>query len=215
MKPVKHPAKFSLSILVELEKILAPYHGNLLDGFAGTGRIHELARPGLQTWGIEIEPEWASMHPRTLLGDALNLPFKDESFSIYCTSPVYGNRFADHHHAKDASTRRSYTHDLGRAVNRNSLGTIHFGERYKYFHKIAWQEAYRVLKPGGLMIVNVSNFIKNFEEVHVVGWHALELAAQFRFHAEIKVATPRMRYGANHKARVETESILIAYKEAV
>jgi hypothetical protein len=44
---------------------------------AGTGVIHELPN---ETIGVEIEPEWASMHPDTIVGDATRLPFPAESF---------------------------------------------------------------------------------------------------------------------------------------
>ena len=47
----------------------------ILDPFGGTGKVFELAAllPGAQIEAIEIEPEWAAMHPKTMLGNALAL----------------------------------------------------------------------------------------------------------------------------------------------
>lgn len=212
---MKHPARFSPIILHYIEGLLKPERGRLLDPFAGTGLIHTLARRDLQTWGIEIEPEWAAMHPRTVCGDALRLPFPASTFRVICTSPTYGNRFADHHNAKDNSTRRSYTHDIGHPLAPTNSGTIHFGPRYKDFHIAAWAESVRVLERGGLMIVNVSDFIRKFKVVEVVSFHRDVLSVPpLRLIAELRVTTPRLRYGANSDARAEDEAILVATKEA-
>lgn len=89
---VAHPAKFTDVILATIADQLYGVTGRVLDPFAGTGRIHRLARPDLETVGVEIEPEWAAQHPNTVVGDALHLPFPDESFDAICTSPTYGNR---------------------------------------------------------------------------------------------------------------------------
>ena len=82
-------------------------HIRVLDPFAGTGRIHGLGGVvggiGVDTVGVELEPEWAQMSPGTIVGDALNVVemFGARSFDAVMTSPCYGNRMADHHDAKD------------------------------------------------------------------------------------------------------------------
>jgi len=45
------------------------------------------------------------------VGNALSLPFEDDSFDAVCTSPTYGNRLAENHDAYDPQARRSYKHD--------------------------------------------------------------------------------------------------------
>ena len=93
-----HPAKYSDGIIEKMRGVLRRYlgAGEVLDPFAGTGLIHELY-PEFVTTGVEIEPEWAVMHGRTVVGDALCLPPDwTERFHAVCTSVTYGNRMADH-----------------------------------------------------------------------------------------------------------------------
>lgn len=199
---IKHPAKFSDPILEIMAKLVNP-EWVLLDPFAGTGRIHELP---CETWGIEIEPEWASCHPRTLVGNALCLPFRNASFDAVATSPTYGNRFADAHNARDGSTRRSYTHDLRamtgdyeRKLHPDNSGKMHFGGQYFTFHVRAYYEVWRVLKPGGFFILNVSDFVKNKKLVEACKWHR-ETVLTFPFESvgpPITVETQRLKFGEN------------------
>jgi hypothetical protein len=80
--PARHPARFTDVIIERVQRILDAEHGTpildapaprVLDPFAGTGGVHELI--GYETLGVELEPEWAALHPRTILGDATALPF--------------------------------------------------------------------------------------------------------------------------------------------
>lgn len=115
----RHPAKFSAGILFELGEMLAQYQeergaledednpGQLrvLDPFAGVGYVHQLRSvPGVETIGVELEPEWAAAHPDTIVGDSTQLEslFIDPvPVGAIVSSPCYGNRMADHHEAKD------------------------------------------------------------------------------------------------------------------
>lgn len=100
-----HPAKFSAPIVVKIRELLAEYLPRpavILDPFAGVGGVHHLAVPGSRwTVGVEIEREWASQHPGTLVGDSRFLPFAGRSFDAIVTSCTYGNRMADHHNAQE------------------------------------------------------------------------------------------------------------------
>jgi hypothetical protein len=95
---VKHPAKFSTAVLEAMDPWLDGCC--VLDPFAGVGGIHSLCKPA-RTVGVELEPEWAACHPRTVVGDATRLPFPDNTFDAVATSPAYGNRMADHHEATE------------------------------------------------------------------------------------------------------------------
>jgi len=225
-----HPAQFSTEVLVAIVEVIVPWAMQLgrsvrvLDPFAGVGGIHLLARqseqapPALfgpahnvETVGVEIEPEWAGQHPRTIVGDATVLPFPDACFDVVATSPTYGNRMADHHNARDGSTRITYRHKLGRALTPGNSGAMQWGEPYRALHICAWEQARRVLRPDGLMLLNVSNHIRKGKEIPVVEWHMGTLdALGFIIKDDIAVPTARMRFGANHSARVAYEHVIVA-----
>ena len=142
-----HPARFSNELLEAMGDMLASYGAlSILDPFAGTGRVHELRARGHKTMGVEIEPQWAGLHPGTVYGNSLHLSklFAGVRFDAVVTSPSYGNRFADAHNNHDlckrcrgtglldgkrcpvcfglrTSMRRSYTHDLRRMTGDPTL----------------------------------------------------------------------------------------------
>ena len=204
-----HPAKFSKSILQVLHGITHDCR-LLLDPFAGTGLIHQMECP---TVGIEIEPEWATLHPGTIIGNALTLPFRGRAFDCVATSCTYGNRMADHHHARDNSKRNTYRHTLGRELHPQNSGKLQWGTAYREFHLAAWNEVKRVLEPGGRFILNVSNHIRKGQEVDVAGWHrrTIQMLGLW-MEASHLVATRRQRQGANGNARVPYEVIYIFRK---
>jgi tRNA G10 N-methylase Trm11 len=189
----------------------------LLDPFAGTGGIHkipDLLGPvdvHIQTYGLEIQPMWACAHQRTWVGNALDNGYDDNSFDFIMTSPCYGNRMADHHNAKDGSKRITYRHYYGEDLEEENAGTLQWtNPEYKIFHAAAWAESLRVLKRGGIFVVNISNHIRGGEEMPVVEWH-LECLLKLGLFLEYteRVRTPRMRMGANAHLRVEYEHILV------
>ena len=144
-----------------------PEGGRILDPSAGTGGVHQLASERYRTIGVEIEAPWADTHPMTIQGDALALPFGDHSFDCVVTSPVYGNRFSDHHRARDGSLRRSYTHDLRRIIgdpertlHPNNSGILQWEIGIETSNDWAWSEVRRVLKPGAIFILNSSDHIR-------------------------------------------------------
>lgn len=205
---MKHPAKMTDVILEEIARHVLP--GRLLNPFAGTGRIHLLEQADVETWGVELEPEWANMHPRTILGDATALPFVDDSFDCIATSPCYGNRMADHHEAKDNSRRITYRHTLGRPLHPNNAGQLQWGKQYRKFHYEAWTEVVRTLKPGGRFILNCSDHIRKGEVQPVTTWHKLVLVGLgLHTTSQHRIETPRMGFGANAAARVGYESVIV------
>lgn len=92
-----HPARFSPQVVAYLRDLLAEIGPDArpVDPFAGTGEKWDEILP-LGGWtGIEIEPEWASMHPRIRQGDALDPLAYPAGMALGVTSPTYGNRMAD------------------------------------------------------------------------------------------------------------------------
>lgn len=208
----KHPARYSDSILEVIGGWIEPGQ-RVLDPFAGTGLIHRVRHA--DTWGVELEPEWANLHPRTINGDALRLPFADGSFDVVATSPTYGNRMADHHEAKDDSRRITYRHYLGRPLHPNNSGQLQWGPKYREFHEQAWREVWRVLRPGGAFILNVKDHIRRGEVVPVCEWHlgACE-AIGFTVARLSRPQVSGMRFGENHGARLDAELVAMLRRPA-
>lgn len=210
---ITHPAKFSEEILDLLRPIVAGLPGPILDPFAGTGRIHELGRD--DTIGVEIEPEWAGLHERTYVGDATKLIFPDRSIGSIVTSPTYGNRMADQYDGRDGSRRHTYRVALGRPVSVGSTAGLQWGDDYRRLHWKAWREAWRVIRPGGKLVVNVSDHIRKGNVVPVTVWHVetiLGLGFELVPGGWQTVETKRNRHGANGDLRVAAESVIVFEK---
>jgi len=205
---VSHPARYSTNLIPIFADILDGYD-HVLDPFAGTGRIHDLP---MHTVGIEIEPEWAALHPDTVEGSALELPWEDAEFDAVCTSPTYGNRLADSHNASDPERRRSYTHDLGRKLSADNSGAMQWGDEYREFHETAWAEAVRVLRPGGRFVLNIKDHIRGGVQQPVTAWHVAALVdLGMRYNAELSQGAPtgHLQQGSNSEARAGQELVLV------
>lgn len=207
----RHPAPYTQALFPTMVKML---HGcqRILDPFAGTGGVfalHHWLPVGVEIEGVEIEPEWAALDSRTTLGSALALPWPDGYFDGICTSPAYGNRMADHHQAKDASQRVTYTHWLGRPLHTDNSGAMQWGQRYRDFHIAAWTEARRVLRPGGAFVLNIKDHIRKGVRQRVTDWHIATLANLGFVEAKhVLVPCPGMRWGQNGKERIQYESLV-------
>ncbi len=200
-----------------------PRGANILDPFAGVGTIHQLAGGRFNTFGMEIEREWADAHPLTSWGDSRQLVryFPKNHFDAIVTSPAYGNRMADrlfHSPSARTSRRMTYTISLGRPLSEgNAAGLQWSGKQkvqYQDLHRQVWDQCFRVLKPGGLIFVNVSNHIRRGELQKVVEWHEEALVrVGFVLDHRISVKTQRMKMGANYDKRAPNEVILMGHKE--
>lgn len=225
---VKHPAKYTDAFIPIFADLLKGREV-VLDPFAGTGKISLIKNFGFSGKIIcnEIEKDFADIEKNNFtlfgslvdewhIGDAEKMTFlKDCSVDAVCTSPTYGNRMADHFNAKNGSKYITYTHCIGHKLKDGNTGKMQFGEEYKGKHQRIYKELNRVLKIGGLFICNVSNFIKNSEEVDVVGFHKVAIQdTGFLLVEERKIKTPRMGFGANREKRVKEESILVFTKRS-
>lgn len=213
---VKHPATYTESFIPKFAELLFGCT-NVLDPFGGVGKLALIKQHGFTGKVVcnELEREWAETGKYDVdewhIGDAANMGWAaSNSFDAICTSPTYGNRMADHHNAKDASKRITYRHCLGRPLDDNNTGKMQWGEKYRQKHIEIYSECLRVLKPNGLMIVNVSDHIRKAQVVNVVEWHKETLTIfGMKLIDEIKIETPRMGFGQNAKSRVQHECILV------
>lgn len=223
---LSHPAVFSEGILKECGAIIDCYWREdrtaplrVLDPFAGVGNIHNLpqycSRP-LETFGLEIEAEWANVHTRTEVGDATMLPYNNNSFDAVVTSPTYGNRMADHHEAKDDSTRRNYRVALGRDLSEQNTGRMQWGDRYREVHRAAWEECYRVMRLRGLLILNLRDHIRAGKRVPVAAWHIATLVELgFELRSIAAVGSQGYGFGANSRSRVGTGELVVELAKVV
>lgn len=208
-----HPAQYTEALYPTMARMLTGCT-RILDPFGGKGGIFTLERwlPEAEFCAVEIEPEWAACHPKTEQGNALHLRWEDGYFDGICTSPAYGNRMADT--LLDAYERLTYTARLGHALHPDNAGGMQWGDKYRAFHTQAWTEARRVLKLGGVFVLNIKDHIRGGEHQYVTAWHIQTLESLgFRFVEHEQIACPGMRWGANSDKRVEYESVVKFTKE--
>ena len=207
---MKHPATFSTAILEVIDELLDDAR-LVLDPFAGVGGVHALSVPSTRnTYGVEIEKEWADTDYRTVHGSALDLPWGNDVFDAVATSPTYGNRMADTYDGRDGSTRSTYRIALGRPLDDENSGGLQWGLAYRVFHLKAWVEAVRVLKPGGRFVLNCKDHIRGGVQQGVTDWHVsvLEILG-LGVHDWRRVPARGYGYGANSTARVDAEDVVL------
>jgi len=223
-KPTPHPAKFSDEVIRTLSAIFTEHNitGTGFHPFAGVSKGVELLESDQRyIIGLELEPEWAEQKPGTVTGDVLklfSLGFKPSMFDFMFWSPAYGNRMADHHVARDDSRRHTYTHYIGRQLNENNSGAMQWGDEYRKFHQDAYKRMLMVVKPGGWIVLNVSDHVRKGEVQKVSAWHKGTLA---RLGVEwlpgsdgiYMVGTRRNRHGTNGEVRMLHEWVFVGRKK--
>jgi SAM-dependent methyltransferase len=216
----RHCAKYSKELYPHMMEMLGR-PATLLDPMGGVGGIFSLEQhfPDTAITCIEIEELWAGADPRIVQGDAMNLSFDDESFDAICTSPDYGNRMADHHNARDNSRRNTYRHSLGRPLHRNNLAQVQWGPLYRFLHTLVLLEIERVLKPGGLFLLNMKDHYRKLKKGQpsqlqlVTDWYIETICdLGFEMLEHRKVPTRGIRQGANGHLRVEYDSLVLFRK---
>jgi tRNA G10 N-methylase Trm11 len=218
---VYHPAKYNDKFLPIFARILEDEPAeSVLDPMAGVGKIGNLRDHGFKGRIVanELELEWATQTPSHVelhIGDAANMKWAaSNEFDAIIVSPTYGNRMADHHEAKDGSRRYTYRHSIGRPLHEANTGQMQWGEEYCEAHRDIWAECIRVLRRGGIFVLNVKNHIRGGKIIPVSEWHMATLFdLGLRPERRIQVDTPGMRRGENSRLRVTTEDIWCLRKE--
>lgn len=214
-----HPATYTPVIVDEILRILdrhATPGAFVFDPFAGTGRdLARLEAAGYNTWGIELEPEWADLTPHVTQGDATNPLCWPPTVDVVATSPAYGNRMADQYDGRDGSRRHTYRCALGRDLTPGSGAALQWGDAYRDLHATVWGIAAQRVRPGGLIVLNVKNHVRRAQIQPVVEWHlATLLGLGLHLVEATPVRTPGQRMGANGAARVDAEHLLVVRRGA-
>jgi len=133
----------------------------------------------------------------------------DPCAPIGSASTIAGIRTCPTCKGEKLSSRRSYTHDLGHALTDNNAGAMHYGPAYRELHRAVWLEVARVVKPGGLFLLNVKDFIRDGRRVRVSEWHR-RTVIKCGFVQESTVLIPQrgLRHGANRE-RIPNELIYV------
>ena len=106
-------------------------------------------------------------------------------------------------------TRHTYRHTLGRPLTEGNSGGMQWGEEYRALHVAVWTECRRVLKPGGILVLNMKDHIRKGVLQPVTNWHAVTLLMLgFVCTRRVHVPCPGQRHGTNGHLRVEYESVL-------
>lgn len=111
------------------------------------------------------------------------------------------------------SWRNTYAHALRRAggdLVAGSAAGMQWGRAYRELHRLAIAEMRRVVVESGLLVVNMSNHVRDGAEQLVVEWWVNELIVQGCRLVEVRrVATPRNGMGANGDVRVDGEVVIV------
>lgn len=221
-----HPATFNPQILAVIADMVRRTGARyVLDPFAGTGKVHRLQReiPDLQTVGVELEAEWSNMSVYNVIGNALCLPpHWTLRFDALATSATFGNRMGDHFVDRQAAKgyrRNTYRHAIGRMLHPDNSGLLQWGTTHKTrlaycrFHRQAWSEAYRVLRWGGYLILEMKDHIRQGKRQRVTLWHIECLKSiGFRLIQYERVLTSGNRMGRNGQSRIPYTSVMLFQK---
>lgn len=213
-----HPARFSGAIIAAVVELLEPCPPRrILDPFAGTGLVHAIAdKLGADSVGVEIEPEWAGLHQRTVCADARSITREMVGmFDAVVTSPTYGNRMADHHEARDESDRATYRHRLGRRLADGNAGAMAWGDDYRALHVAVYRRVVRLLAVDGLLVLNVKDHVRDGDRVRVSGWHVRTLLSLGLTFCDDNALATRGLGGAgdNASSREGVEHVYLLAKE--
>lgn len=201
--PAKHPAPYTKTFLPIFEEWVGRLP-RVLDPMGGTGKLKEAIPHAIC---MDLEMEWARL--AGLRANALSLPFAKDTFDAICVSPVYGNRMSD-----KTPGRVSYTAYKGAPLHEDNSGQMQWGEKYRQFHKSAWQECHRVLKSGGRFVLNIKDHIRNKTRQYVTVWHInalYEIGFDFLDHVVVPVVGSATHL-ANGDLRIPYESVILLEK---
>lgn len=114
---------------------------------------------------------------------------------------------------RTSSKRYTYRIYLGHELADGSAAGMQWGDDYRALHRAVWREVHRVLKPRGLLLLNISDHIRDLRPVGVDLWHAATLGETgFELLEQRPIVTQRSKNGANRDARALCEWLLVFRK---
>ena len=220
-KPTPHYTRYNEKIISHIEARLRGTPRMILDPMAGTlerlRRLERMDAGGHLVWGVEYEADWVRdyPHPRLVQGDCREMPFEDGFFDVIVVSPSYGNRDADRSGDWfDNADRKTYAGALGRNVSDGSL-CLQWGREYREGHLRAWNEATRVLKMGGLFVLNCKSHVRQGRIVPVTAFHTRALVMLGCEMLDLtSIPTSGRHSGANSDVRAEESEQIIVFTKA-
>lgn len=153
--------------------------------------------------------------------DATDLGFPDDGFDVIATSPAFGNRMADGYAGerckacstpgvRDAvdppceecggtgrklrSRRHTYRLSLGRPLTRGNGAAMQWGVSYRDLHARCITEFMRVLKPGGLVMLDIKNHRRDGAEQPVMEWWIAQISVYAHLRERIPVDTSGLQH---------------------
>ena len=174
----RNPATYTEGIVEHMAQLICAHlcragTVRILDPMAGEGHIWPIADL-LADHVVQLEmsdlDEWFYAHHEVKVADAAALAHPDDAFDVVATSPPYANRLADSL-STDGDNRVNYADRLGREPSPGSAAPLQWGPEYRRVMSAVWAEQMRVVRPGGLVIANVKDHIRDKVWQDVSGWH--------------------------------------------
>lgn len=132
-----------------------------------TLKTHSAPTRRVRSYGEFLAAQVTSVVP---LGDEVVYDLEvEEDHSFIAEGVIVHN--SDHHNAQDGSYRRTYRYMLGRELHPRNTGQLQWGPAYKVMHAVAWYEVWRVLRPGGVFVLDHKDHIRDHRRQHVTSWH--------------------------------------------
>lgn len=104
--------------------------------------------------------------------------------------------------------RHTYRHYMGRPLHARNGAAMQWGADYRALHAKAWVQLARVLRPGGVFVLNISDHYRQGRREFVTAWHLRVLdSIGFEIVEAVPVPTRRQRHGANRDRRIGYEVV--------
>jgi hypothetical protein len=173
----QHKAKANLHMLLELVQTYVPPRAIILDPMAGIGSTLIAATCGHPVICMDLEPYWVNVAQanaekvsgqwlfaasmQVAQGDARAMNLDSGAVEAVVFSPPYWDMFSDWHISSKrlggnhrAPSGPAYADERGRASeDKHNIGNIHIYELYLREMMAVYNECWRVLGPGGTLIL--------------------------------------------------------------